>query len=102
MAATYTHLRVRKNGVHVPGITDQLVFGDLINIEAAKEVVPEKSLRAIDDRIRESGNNFSVLEAGTMKGGEFVPLDLGQPLDRDEGTEERWAKTRKRMPRTFP
>jgi len=56
---------------------DQIVA--IADIDA--DDLPESYLPTIEARIIETGNNWKVLEAGTVKDGVFVPLELQAPKE---------------------
>lgn len=99
----YTHLRARINGLSLAGIPEQLVFEDIVDLEAHVEDITSGILEALREKFAETGNNYRVLEAGNMVKGEFVPVEVaGVPLVRsedDEETRQDLLKKRKRAPR---
>lgn len=86
-AAKYTHYRARVDSVSLAGQLlreDQVV--EIAEIDATN--LPESYLPTIEKRIIDTGNTWKVLEAGTVKGDEFVPLELQTPEEPAEAGQE--------------
>jgi len=76
----FTHYRARADSVSLAG--KLLRKGQVVAIaEIETDDLPESYLPTIEKRIVETGNTWKVLEAGTMKDGEFVPLELQTPKE---------------------
>jgi len=102
----FTHLRVRRNALTLPGLDEQLVYGDIIALDLLAEKVAGMEVRLAPiefllNRIVENKNNDLQYEAGKMVKGDFKPVDLGADLNRDEDAEAETAKAARRKPRMF-